>query len=155
MCSSDLKLVDDTNADPVTSGSPAEQVTSGSPAEQVTSGSPAEQVTSGSPAEQVTSGSPAEQVTSGSPAEQVTSGSPAEQVTSGSPAEQVQVSSDVDNMVNIISKLQQSGGSLTGDLTYSAALIGSDSVEYCFDNEQMSKSCFRVGPGIIDMIQSQ
>ena len=56
------KLVDDTNADPATSGSPAEQVTSGSPAEQVTSGSPAEQVTSGSPAEQVTSGSPAEQV---------------------------------------------------------------------------------------------
>ena len=55
-------------------------------------------------------------------------------------------------MVNIISKLQNSGGSLTGSLTYSAALIGSDSVEYCFNNEQMNQSCFRVGPGIINMI---
>ena len=53
-------------------------------------------------------------------------------------------------MVNIISKLQQSGGSLTGDLTYSAALIGSDSIEYCFDNKEMEKSCIRVGPGIIE-----
>jgi len=60
------------------------------------------------------------------------------------------VVNEVNNMVNIISKLQQSGGSLTGDLTYSAALIGSDSIEYCFDNKEMEKSCIRVGPGIIE-----
>jgi hypothetical protein len=58
------------------------------------------------------------------------------------------VVNEVNNMVNIISKLQQSGGSLTGDLTYSA--IGSDSIEYCFDNKEMEKSCIRVGPGIIE-----
>ena len=55
-------------------------------------------------------------------------------------------------MVNIISKLQNSGGSLTGNLSYSAALIGSDSIEYCFDNDTLNKSCIRVGPGIINII---
>ena len=58
---------------------------------------------------------------------------------------------EVDNMVNIISRLQKSGESLTGNLTYSAALIGSDSVEYCLSNEELGKKCARIGPGIIEL----
>ena len=55
-------------------------------------------------------------------------------------------------MVNIISRLQESGGSLNGNLTYSAALIDNDTgVELCFDNDILNNSCIRVGPGIINI----
>ena len=52
-------------------------------------------------------------------------------------------------MMNVVTSLQQQGGSVSGNLTYSAALIGSNSVELCFENENLNNSCIRIGPGII------
>ena len=59
------------------------------------------------------------------------------------------IGSEISNMMNIITSLQGQGGSVSGNLTYSAALIGSDSVELCFENENLNNACTRLGLGII------
>jgi hypothetical protein len=66
--------------------------------------------------------------------------------------------SNIDNIIetsfeqnnSIINSIQNMGKNLNGTLNYTAQLIGSDSVEYCLDSEDMQKKCFRIGPGIME-----
>ena len=60
---------------------------------------------------------------------------------------------NINYMADTIARLQTQG-TLTGNVTYSAALFGSgnDSIEYCLSNDKIGKKCVRVGPSLIDML---
>ena len=57
----------------------------------------------------------------------------------------------INGHINTIENIQLSGsGTITNSLTYSAAPIDNNYMEYCLNNEELGKHCIRVGPGIIE-----